>query len=75
MREFVKRRWRRENPHRHQDGEKPAMKAITKAIWEKEMQKKRKEEVYEDVEVENMRKEDKAGKKNDKRRASRTEWR
>ena len=62
LREFVKRRRRGENPHRHQDGETPAMKAITKTPREIEAQKKRRDEVYEDGEAENMRKEDKAGK-------------
>ena len=63
LQEFVKRRRRGENPHRHQDGETPAMKAITKTLQEIEAQKKRRDEVYEDGEAENMRKEDKAGKR------------
>ena len=63
LQEFVKRRRRGENPHRHQDGETPAMKAITKTLRDIEAQKKRKDKVYEDGEAENMRKEDKAGKR------------
>ena len=63
LREFVKWHQRGENPHRHQDGETPAMKAITKTLRDIEAQKKRKDKVYEDGEAENMRKEDKAGKR------------